>query len=93
MKIHKQLTPNNWCKKATALTDEGYSTNSLDPRARKWCALGWIEKLETGQEQLRARNLLRHELQKGQDIPELIQEWNDRSTFADVKAMFEKLDL
>ena len=90
MKIHEQITPYNWCKYATAKDKKGHDVDIFSPKACRWCALGWLDKIYGPTAEGGALELF-HKFNK--NIKEPIGRWNDSSTFDEVKAAFLKADL
>lgn len=85
-KIHEQITESTWCKGEWARTEDGHGTGPLDPQACKWCMWGWIRR--------RFPALAAAKAALAAVIgTELLGEWNDSHTFAEVLAAFKAADL
>lgn len=91
MKIHEQITEATWCKKVIAMDMDGKQiSTSKDPRACKWCLLGWLCKTSTESEIDNRWNTICKKL--GVDE---VSVWNDdpSRTFQEVLQLCKELDI
>lgn len=91
MKIKELLSDNTkWCKKHCALDINGLPTESSSPEAVCWCLFGAMRKCY-GRDDKFGEIWVTIESAIGQSATH----WNDyqNRTFADVKALVERLDV
>jgi hypothetical protein len=86
--IAATLTDGNWTQFSRAVDAEGYSLacNYDDPRAAKFCAMGWIEMADQGHEAVIIDRF------EACIEPKTVIQWNDtpHRTVEDVKSAFTK---
>ncbi len=88
-KIWQQITPESWCRNATARDDIGKSVAPFSSYACQWCALGWIIKIYPDD----IVNVIRT-FNNSIGLEKEISKWNDFSAeFEEVREAFKKADL
>jgi len=45
IKIHELIKPETWCKHHIAEDAQGSCVSHNDPKACKWCFIGWIRRI------------------------------------------------
>ena len=91
MKIKDLLTDKTkWTRRNYAVKEAGHPVHFSDPEAVAFCMYGAIDKCyRTSHDNQRVVDLVRDSL------PSEIAQWNDdpKTTFEDVKAIVERLDI
>ena len=88
MKMKEYMTESNWTKGQLARNKDGFGCSLYDTKAEKFCLMGATRKCYPNETE-KIQALLEQEL-RGYAVT-----WNDEPgrTFAEVKAVIEKLDI
>lgn len=99
----EQMTPETWMQGSYAPNDEGVGCDSNDPKACRWCSIGWIVKLvgpipmpcltitsEAEQLYHETREMFHGPLLEMDEENCGLVDFNDSHTFEEVKALWQK---